>query len=66
MYEYFAMFAVIHFNEDNSVSVVGRHNKNLTVNGEFEMGTDVKMIWKVGNDNTEYSGAIVKIGKCLF
>ena len=56
------MFAVIHFSEDNSVCVVGENSKDLKVNGDFQYGTNVKMLW----DNVLYNGAIIKTGEYNF
>lgn len=55
------MFACIYFEEDYSVSVVGKENTDLKVEGSFEVKSRVEMVWKVGTERETFHGPIIKI-----
>ncbi|VDI18927.1 Hypothetical predicted protein [Mytilus galloprovincialis] len=56
------MFACIYFEEDKSISVVGKENKELKVDGEFESKSKCTMQWKVRGtrEMKTYHGTIIK------
>lgn len=59
------MFACIFFNEDASLSVVGKNNKSLKlVSDDWEPRGKVEMYWpgKVAGQRSLYHGTIIKVG----
>ncbi|CAC5387042.1 unnamed protein product [Mytilus coruscus] len=57
------MFACIYFEEDKSISVVGKADKDLKLDGEFESRSKCTMKWKVkgSHEKKTYHGTIVRI-----
>lgn len=51
------MFACIYFVEDASLTVVGKNDKNLTIETEFAERESVSMKW----GKQTYHGVIIKI-----
>lgn len=59
------MFACIFFNEDASLSVVGKNNKSLKLlSDDWEPRGKVEMYWpgKVAGQRSLYHGTIIKVG----
>ncbi|CAC5384004.1 unnamed protein product [Mytilus coruscus] len=59
------MFACIYFEEDKSISVVGKADKDLKLDVEFESRSKCTMKWKVkgSHEKKTYHGTIVRINK---
>lgn len=59
-------FACIYFKEDTSLSVVNKGDKNLVLEGAFDVRSHVEMTWRIGAKKELYHGTIVKVGGKLF